>query len=186
MPSPVGHSLVGYLIYELTLGSAQRPQWPIVVLYLVVANAPDLDFVPGLLVGEVGRYHHGITHSIGFAAVVGFAFSFGLYLYKGAVIWRNFLILFSLYFSHVVLDYLSMDTSLPRGVPIYWPLGSEYHIAPFALFSDITRVSSSSAGFISSLFSLHNLWSMCVEFLVFFPFALLLFTRRRRLENWSE
>lgn len=51
-------------------------------LYLVVADAPDLDFIPDLLVGDTGRYHHGITRSMGFAAFFGFVFSMFLYLHS--------------------------------------------------------------------------------------------------------
>lgn len=185
MPSPVGHSLAGYLIYQLTPGENPRHKWSLVALYLVVASAPDLDFIPGLLVGDAGRYHHGITHSIGFAVLVGLAVSVILYLHKRAAILRNFTVFFSLYFSHVVMDYFSLDTGIPYGVPISWPLSSKYYIAPFALFSDVTRVSSSGTMFLSSLFSLHNLWSVCVELIVFLPFALLLFKWRRRPENAS-
>jgi len=185
MPSPVGHSLAGYLIYQLTPGGAPQHQWSLMALYLVVANVPDLDFIPGLLVGNASRYHHGITHSIGFAALVGFAFSVFLYLCKRAAIRRNFAIFFSLSFSHVILDYFSLDTSIPYGVPIFWPLSNTYYIAPFALFSDVTRVSSSGATFLSSLFSLHNLWSVCVELLVFLPCVFLIFRWRRRPETFS-
>jgi len=135
MPSPVGHSLAGYLIYQLIPGRAPRHQWSLVALYLIVANAPDLDFIPGLLVGNASRYHHGITHSLGFAALVGFAFSVLLYLRKRAAIRKNFAIFFCLYFSHVVLDYFSLDSSTPHGVPLFWPLSSTYYIAPFTLFS---------------------------------------------------
>ena len=179
MPSPVGHSLAGYLIYHLTQGPARWHQWSLVALYLVVANAPDLDFIPGLLVGDAGRYHHGITRSMGFAAFFGFFFSMFLYLYKRAAIRRNFTIFFCLYLSHVVLDYFSMDSSAPYGVPVYWPIDGQYYIASFTLFSDITRVSSSGATFFSSLFSMHNLWSVCVELVVFLPLVLLLFTWKK-------
>jgi hypothetical protein len=56
MPSPVGHSLMGYLIYSATEKSPARPGWGILALYLLAANAPDMDFIPGMLIGEPGRY----------------------------------------------------------------------------------------------------------------------------------
>jgi len=182
MPSPVAHSLVGYCIYQLTPGAKRRHQWSLLALYLVLANVPDLDFIPGLLVGDAGRYHHGLMHSIGFAALFGLGFSVLLYLYKQAASRRNFTIFFSLYFSHVILDYFSLDSSAPFGVPLFWPLSSKYYIASQALFSDIQRVSSPTSMFISSIFSLHNFWSVCVELVVLFPFAFLLWAWRRRSE----
>ena len=43
---------------------------PVVLLFVLFANAPDLDFVPGILLGDPGAYHHGISHSLGFALMV--------------------------------------------------------------------------------------------------------------------
>ena len=186
MPSPVGHSLAGYLIYQLIEKPTGWHRWSIVVFGLIAANAADLDFIPGLLMGAIDRYHHGISHSIGFAVLFGFAFSVLLYLYKRAAFWRNFTISFCIYFSHVVLDYFSNDTRVPYGVPIYWPLDSEYYLAPVTLFSGITRDSSSGATFVSSLFSMHNLWSVCVELVVFLPFVILLLGWSRKPEHLSE
>ena len=32
-------------------------------------NAPDLDFIPGLILGRPNLYHHGISHSLGAAVI---------------------------------------------------------------------------------------------------------------------
>lgn len=183
MPSPVGHSLMGYIIY----GVASRPgavrklplhQWPIILLYLFSANAPDLDFIPGFLVGHPNQYHHGISHSIGFALLFALTFSFLLILLKRDNFWKNFAILFCLYFSHIFLDYLSIDTTAPYGEPLFWPLSNTYYIAPFAFLPAIQRTSSGS-GFIQSLFSAHNLWAASVESFLLLPLILLILTLRR-------
>jgi hypothetical protein len=47
---------MGYLIYSATEKSPARPGWGILALYLLAANAPDMDFIPGMLIGEPGRY----------------------------------------------------------------------------------------------------------------------------------
>ena len=39
--------------------------------YIFIANAPDLDFLPGLIIGKPNLYHHGISHSLG----IGILFS---------------------------------------------------------------------------------------------------------------
>ena len=155
------------------------------MLYLFAANTPDLDFIPGFLIGDANRYHHGISHSIGFALVFASAFSLFLILLKRAgtrprCYRRNFAISFCLYFSHIVLDYLSIDSGLPYGEPLFWPLSNKYYIAPFAFLPEIRRASASSE-FIPSLFSLHNLWAASVEFLLLFPFILAVMALQRRI-----
>jgi inner membrane protein len=175
MPSPVGHSLTGYLIYRATAKGDANERWWTFALYLVAANIPDLDFIPGLLVGEPGRYHHGVSHSLGFAILFGLALSLTLAAFKLGDGIQNFVIFFSLYFSHVLLDYLSTDTSFPYGVPLFWPLSKEYYIAPFAFLPDIHRPVSSGMKFITGLLSVHNLWAATVEALML-GFLILLFT----------
>jgi inner membrane protein len=180
MPSPVGHSLLGYLIYRGTGAGPAERRWSTLALYLVGANAPDLDFIPGLLVGAPGRYHHGPSHSLGIAILFGLAVSLvTLFLGLGDVI-RKSIVFFSLYFSHIALDYLSTDTSYPYGVPFLWPLSSEHYIAPFAFLPDIHRTASSSMEFFASIFNLHNLWAVIVESLIFIPpiFLMLVWNRR--------
>lgn len=181
MPSPVGHSLMGYLVYRVTARSVGGAGWPFMFLCLLVANLPDLDFVPGFLIGDPNRYHHGISHSVGFAALSAFAYSSLLALRKRYAASRNFLIFFSLYFSHLLLDYLSIDNGASKGIPLLWPLSDEYYIAPFAFLPDIWRGSSSSLlGFVLGLFSTHNLWAMTVEFSLLFPLILLMLVLRRK------
>jgi hypothetical protein len=41
--------------------------------------------------------------------------------------------------THVVLDYLGLDTHPPIGIMALWPLESGYHKAPWILFLDIGR-----------------------------------------------
>lgn len=184
MPSPVAHSLTGYLIYQATGKSAEVPRWRFMILCLIVANAPDLDFIPGLFVGDLDRYHHGISHSIGFAAL--FAFVFGIFEtgWKKSPIGRNFAIFFCLYCSHIILDSLSVDTRFPHGIPFFWPLSEEYFIAPFAFLPPIRRVSS-GIELILDLFLPHNIQAMSIELLLLFPFLLLIVALKKK-ENPSS
>ena len=78
MPSPIGHSIMACLIYRTTTPSGAGLKLARMGLYVFAANAADLDFIPGLLSGDPNRYHHGISHSLGFAALV--AVVFGLLL----------------------------------------------------------------------------------------------------------
>jgi inner membrane protein len=117
MPSPIGHSLMGYTIYRIVNRDVKVQQWRATAVYLFAANAPDLDFLPGLLIGDLGRFHHGPSHSIGFAILFGIGAS--LFFSRRPY---TFLVASSLYFSHVVLDYLVQDLTPPHGVPLLWPL----------------------------------------------------------------
>ena len=76
---------------------------------------------------------------------------------------RVFLFLTLALLSHTVLDYFSFDSSKPFGVPLFWPLTSEYNISPYPLFLDINRSGDSGMGFVTSLFSLHNLVALIGE-----------------------
>jgi len=68
MPLPIAHSaagLAGYFAFKKR--SSDSP--PIQELFLLglclfLANLPDLDFIPGFLCGEIGRFHHGPSHSL--------------------------------------------------------------------------------------------------------------------------
>jgi inner membrane protein len=173
MPSPVGHSLMGYLIYKAMPRPVAVHQWWLLPLYLFAANAADLDFLPGWLIGHPNRYHHGISHSIGFAILFALGLSLLLFLLKRATVWRNFAIFFCLYCSHIGLDYLSIDDSYPYGLPAFWPVSDEYYTATWAFLPGIIR-SSSGEEFVTSLFSLHNLWAVSVEVLLLVPFILLM------------
>jgi inner membrane protein len=146
-------------------------------LCLLVANAADLDFLPGLLIGDPNRFHHGISHSIGFAAL--FALCGSSCRFMGPSFWKNFASLFCLYGSHVVIDYFSIDTSVPYGVPCFWPVTSAYYIAPAPFFPDIRR-SVVASEFFGSLFTLHNLWAVIVESIVIAPILLILRVVRKR------
>lgn len=183
MPSPVGHSIMGYIIYRAAAKRAGMHQWQLMALYLFAANVADLDFIPGLQMGDPDRYHHGITHSIGFAVL--FALVFSLLGILGNAFRKNFGIFFLLYFSHIAFDYFSIDTSKPYGEPFFWPLTNDYYIAPFAFLPDIQR-SAIGSEFIPSLFSLHNLWAVSVECLLLFPLAMVTLALRRKTKASTE
>jgi inner membrane protein len=171
---------MGYIIYRATETAVAAQRWQLMVFYLLVANAADLDFIPGLLVGMPNRYHHGVSHSVGFAALIAVACSLLMFFLKRDSFSRSFPIVFCLYCSHIVLDYLSIDTTSPYGVPLFWPFSNEYYIASFAFLPSIRRASISGVEFVTSLFSLHNLLAISVEFLLLFPFILLISAFRKQ------
>ncbi len=176
MPSPIAHSLVGYLIYRVASRPFDRQKRYIILLYLLVANIPDLDFLPGIFVGNANKYHHGISHSIGFSLI----FALGCYIILRLLrhgYARKYVTIFScLYFSHIIIDYLTKAPGNSYGDPVgaqfFWPFSNEYYIAPFAFFSIIHFQGGSASEFVFSLLSLNNLMAISVEFIILSPILL--------------
>jgi membrane-bound metal-dependent hydrolase YbcI (DUF457 family) len=168
MPLPIGHSLAGYLTYLGVEKDVTLHRWKIILLYLFCANLPDLDILPGFLMGLPNRYHHGISHSLGFAILAGMV----VILYKrwrgDGHLLRSLSIASGLYFTHVLLDCLIVDTSFPYGVQLLWPLSSQYVISPVLIFPTVYKADTSGA-FLGSLFQLGNLKLIGVELLYFLP-----------------
>jgi inner membrane protein len=164
MPSPVGHSLMGLIIYRATGRSMSLQYWQPMALYVLAANAADLDFLPGLLIGDLARFHHGPSHSISFAILFGVVSSllFSRRLYA-------FLLSSGLYLSHVLLDYLVQDPSPPLGVPLFWPFSNEYYMASFAFFPRFDYAAMTLPGFLSATFTFHNLVTVSTEILFLLP-----------------
>jgi membrane-bound metal-dependent hydrolase YbcI (DUF457 family) len=175
MPSPVGHSLMGYIIYRMAGRPAKVRSWPEIAAYLFDANAPDLDFVPGLIVGDLGRFHQGPSHSITFAIL--FALVMCPFFSRPL---RAFVMGFSLYLSRVLLDYLVQDPSPPLGVQVFWPFSDKYYMAPFAFFSSFDRPDTLAVATIPAFFTLHNVLTISIEVLFLLPLLLFVCACRRK------
>ena len=171
MCSPVGHSLAGYALYQAYGGKGKLTRdWWKIVLFIFAANAPDIDFLAGIFVGNANRFHHGISHSLGFSLL----FALCMYVIPRFRTKRDFAIFFSLCFGHVVIDFLSADSSTPLGVMLFWPFRQKYFISSFSLFSDIHHL------VLSDLFDLHNIGAVAWETVFFLSIiALLTFVRKR-------
>jgi inner membrane protein len=180
MPSLIGHSLMGYIIYQAAVRPVGVPMWQQVAVCLFAANAPDLDFVPGLFGGDFASFHHGPSHSISFAILFGCLVA----IFSSARKIYAFTVSSLLYLSHVVLDYLVQDPSFPHGVPLVWPFSHEYYMAPFAFFPrfdyPITLTHS-----VRVFFTFHNLLTIGTEILFLLPLLILVsvWANRRGLDS---
>ncbi|NNF39323.1 MAG: metal-dependent hydrolase [Gemmatimonadetes bacterium] len=122
MPTSVAHIIGGYAALEAGTNRSGRPGIFFLVLIVVVANIPDLDFLPGVLIGDPGLYHRGPSHSIlaavAVAGVAGWALGPRLGGARRVALWT-----FIAYGSHLVLDMLIPDPSGgSAGIPALWPL----------------------------------------------------------------
>jgi len=163
VPTPIGHSLTGLLVF----GALTRPEaWRPVPLAVAAAAgvAADLDFLPGLLFGEPSRFHQGATHSL--AAALAFGVLTGAVV-RPAVLGppgRRMALFALLYASHLLLDLFAVDTSAPVGIPLLWPLSEAALHAPVSLFADVHH-GTSWAAFVNR----HNLGTLGQEVLLFGP-----------------
>lgn len=165
MPSPIGHSIMGYTLYRAFAPELPRRQWSVLGLCLFAANAADLDFLPGLLVGELGRFHHGPSHSLLAALLFGMLAAMVFPLQRAF----GFTLGFLNYLSHVVLDFLIDDPSWPYGVPLFWPFSAEYHMSPVRVFHQFDYAAADGSLFVT-LLSIDNFLAITNEIVVLLPF----------------
>ena len=150
MSTPVGHLLAGAAI-GAALGGEHRT-WRVTAWCALAGAAADLDFIPGLLIGEPARFHHAQSHSLPFVLLAAAVAAF--LARKGR--WRWALIVGLCYASHLALDYVTYDGSAPYGIPILWPLTSKAFLSPITLLPHVQHTSA-------SVFSFHNFMLMCLE-----------------------
>jgi membrane-bound metal-dependent hydrolase YbcI (DUF457 family) len=162
MPLPVGHALAGIGLQRLWPGMFFRKGWHDALFCMLLANLPDADFLPGLLVGRPNLYHHGAFHSLG-AALAAALLAAGMVRLAGRRAkpaprraWHAAAVAFILLTSHLLLDYFTIDHVPPFGLPLLWPASGRYFIAARPIFLDVTR-SADSGDFFVSILSRHNL-----------------------------
>ena len=151
---------------------------------IFAANAADLDFLPGLLVGNVNTFHHKATHTL-LAAV-----AFGLLAAGVAAVFRLNRariigwIMGAAYMTHLILDVVTRGTKEPYGMRLLWPFSQARFMPSFHLFLDIRRESGAHA-FLPSLVQMHNDRAILVE-LVLMTSAWVIYRTISRLKFSDE
>ena len=168
MPLPIAHSaagLTGYFAFKKRKhNSISKQELYLLALCLLLANLPDLDFVAGLLYGELGKFHHGPSHSFLVCVIIAIlVFYFVRYKFTRISNRRVLASCLLSLLSHPVLDYFSKDTSAPFGVPLFWPFDSNYYISSISLFNDVHRSEKTLVDFLVSLINSNNIWSVVLE-----------------------
>jgi membrane-bound metal-dependent hydrolase YbcI (DUF457 family) len=180
MPSPVAHSIAGLAIAHFALRRRQRPSgeqrsrqsgdsslqqvfWFVALVF--AANAADLDFLPGFLIGDPNRFHHRATHTLLAVLLFGLGTTAVARL-AGFGPWRRFGVSMGLsYFTHIALDLVTLGTKEPYGMEIFQPFSSEPLMAPIHLFLDIRREGDLTT-FVPSLAQWHNAEAIVRELLI--------------------
>jgi inner membrane protein len=131
---------------------------------MVLANLPDLDFMIGHFVwGDAERIHGGVTHGLPVAAAI--AVVLALAFPGGMSRVRSFLVYFAAIGSHGLIDLFSSFHGVglvpTYGVSILAPLSDAKVSLPVSLFFGVSH------GSLEKLLSLHNVWVVLYEILVF-------------------
>lgn len=168
MPTPVAHTICGYVIYDGTIKKEKKIDWKMLLIVIFLANLPDIDYLPGLFIDKPNIFHHGATHSIFFAVVVGFLTAFLFSFRKSKTFWKHFFIFFALCFSHSVLDFFTKDTSLPLGEQLLWPFTDNYYLSPVTIFRDVSK-GGTNKSFLMSAFEIYNFITVLTECIIFAP-----------------
>lgn len=182
MATPLGHALVASGIRVLLDETGKRGLTAPLLLGVLFSVAPDLDFLPGLLVGQPALYHQGISHSFAFAlaaSLVGAA----LFRVRGWSFARLFLLLTLSYLSHLALDILGPDSRPPYGLPLFWPLSTAHILSPVPLMLGMHHAAATDASvtqWIRGILSLYNIAALWVEALVGGSFLVIAGWWRRR------
>jgi inner membrane protein len=150
VPLPVAHSAAGlatYLLFrtESPADSAPKKQLSLALLAVIVANLPDLDFLPGLIIDQPAKFHHGPSHSLLVGIITGILVYLVARPFFSEISKRRLLLIFLIAgISHTLLDFLAVDTSFPYGVPLFWPFSEIYQISTVPIFLDVIRVDDSN------------------------------------------
>jgi membrane-bound metal-dependent hydrolase YbcI (DUF457 family) len=146
------HATAGYLLYE-AIRPVDRHRPELLAAGIALANAPDLDFVAGWLVGHPAMYHRGVSHTLAAVLVVGILaalFWWGRREPPRVAAWAG-LWAAAVYGSHLLVDYFTTCVRPPHGARFLWPLSDAHLIAPFTPLREIIIDASSRAAFVLSV-----------------------------------
>ena len=170
MPLPPLHSFTGYTIYRSSDKTGEQRTWTWALLAVVLANLPDIDFLPGAWVGETGRFHRGPTHSLAAAVICGLVAGLIARVWKKDSFKKSAWFAFMAYASHIVLDFFSEAHSQ---MVIFWPFSSARFSSPFyfhAMKEDSLKLTGGLGDFLRSMLSRGFFHMILNEFAIIFIF----------------
>ncbi len=184
MPSPVAHSLIGLALGiawripgSLDLRGFARQAWAQrgwLFLCIVLANAPDIDFLFGIPRGNLNVYHQTATHTLVWITLVSLCVWLFARKRHGMPV-RGFLFILALTGSHLIADMCCADYRPPYGIMFGWPFSDRFWHSSVSLFP--AAIKSTWA----DLWSWHNAGVVDVEIMVTLPIlAAVLWWKLRR------
>lgn len=150
--SPIVHSGVALLGWQKC---ADNKNFKTLLIFLLISNLPDIDFLFILLIGKKAiTTHQYYTHNVFFVCI---AVMFFFPLLKSKLERIGFLLVA---FSHLLLDLITIDGVTPFGFRLFYPLSNQlFH---FGFFPNLHKKN------LADIFTLHNLWVLVIEALIFF------------------
>ena len=138
MPSPVGHALGGFAVGWLAARSSRLDR-PLLtgLVFAGLGVLPDVDIV-------VEGTHRLYTHSIAAVGLIGLLAALGLraagFRVSDAGSRRALVIAATAaYASHLLLDWLGDDRSVPIGIRALWPFSGTYFQSDLRWFPPVER-----------------------------------------------
>jgi membrane-bound metal-dependent hydrolase YbcI (DUF457 family) len=175
VPLPLAHAVVGYA-FAAASGVRFRKQMVTAVLFsVVVANLPDLDFIPGALANEPVLYHRTIGHTLPAAVLCGLIIA-AVVTRFGRRFWEIAFLGFMVYSSHLLTDMLHFGGG-NIGVQILWPVDQGWYTIKTPLMRSTSPLlhfqrGQYSAGFFASLLSYAFVRAAVLQALLFMPLLL--------------
>jgi membrane-bound metal-dependent hydrolase YbcI (DUF457 family) len=117
MPLPIAHGLLGATA-ALALRQSSAHSCKPILIGAFLGICPDFDYGLNWLHIGGGGWHHGFTHSILFAFILGM----GGILISGERNLRSLLLFSTAAVTHTLLDYLMTDS---HGVALWWPFTNQ-------------------------------------------------------------
>ena len=175
MPSPVAHSLLGCALGAAffvprdrgaSLRAALRQNRGLLWLSVAAALAPDVDYLPGLVMGSLNAVHRWYTHTLGWSLLAAlalwligrqmpaggpdrpFAGKPGRWALAGLTL---------IAFSHLAADWMTEDLRPPYGLMALWPINDHFYIAARSIFPHLQKAD------FGQLFCRYNAWVLTVE-----------------------
>jgi inner membrane protein len=134
---------------------------------VAIANLPDIDILPGLLLGDPRAFHRQGSHSLIAALAVGGLVALLVRHWQlNRIRWGIWAAV--LYTSHIILDMLVADPSPPRGIQLLWPFSETYFSFPISLFGRFDYFDP-NLGMVRSILSLQNVFTVLREIIVMSP-----------------
>lgn len=114
MPLPVAHALVGASVAAGLRPSSKARQWKPLLIGAFLGICPDFDYFLNWMRISGGGWHHGFTHSIAFAFLLGLI---AVVMSRSLKV-RSLILFSAATVSHTLLDFLITES---RGVALWWP-----------------------------------------------------------------
>lgn len=142
MALPIAHAAAGYLVHRAARRAPSGARssagaWRRAAVFMFIGNLPDLDFLVGFALGYPGMLHRGVSHTV--LAAVAFGLAAGVCAsLRGRDRFVPVALAFgAAYGSHLLLDWLTIDSRPPTGGRFLWPFSDAYFIAPVTFFTEI-------------------------------------------------